>query len=459
LYCAPLSIQTKRFSSLYLAPFADSPLIKKYYRDTSSKKNVFERSFNTGSVIFLSYAAEEADADRIRGINADLLFMDEFQDCDWAAYPAIAETTSASEFAFHYFAGTSKSINNSLEHAWINGNMLEYCSKCQHCGKWVIPDNYETCLKICSGKEGPVCPHCGKPHDPTDGEWVAGRPDVKDWYSFHLPQFIFKANTQEKKWPDVYTKVNSGIYSKIKVANEVFGLAEDSAGRPLSIKECMSVCDPNWTSWCKATPRDYKGITTVVVGVDWSVTGSTASYTLVTVTGYDALGKMYWLYAERLQGIDILQQVARVKEIFYAFEANAIATDRGVGVLQCQLLQRDIGEDRVFPIQYVAAKTRIRWDNAGRFYATDRTMMLDQMVMRVKMGKDKIQCPAWGVSEAFWADALALFEEETLSGRRVYRKDADKPDDSIHSLTFALTGYQILLGDVSFERETQGHDF
>lgn len=58
---------------MYSNPYLNSPLIKKHFIDGSSnKQNVLLKEFNTNSKIFLSYAADEQDSDRCRGVAADL---------------------------------------------------------------------------------------------------------------------------------------------------------------------------------------------------------------------------------------------------------------------------------------------------------------------------------------------------------------------------------------------------
>jgi hypothetical protein len=76
LFTSPLSQQTSRFSSSYLSPFLNSPLIRKHFIDSSSRDNVFSKSFNNGSSVVLGYADTELAADRIRGVFADMLLMD-----------------------------------------------------------------------------------------------------------------------------------------------------------------------------------------------------------------------------------------------------------------------------------------------------------------------------------------------------------------------------------------------
>lgn len=306
------------------------------------------------------------------------------------------------------------------------------------------------CLKIVSRKEGPSCPKCSNLIDMSTGAWISMRPDIKDNIGFHIPQFAIPYNTTPDQWPKIYSKVHSGDYSRVKLNNEVFGLADDVAGKSLSMSEAQECCNSMKASWDTHWPMDHRGIGSIVVGVDWSVTGGIKSYTVVTVIGADYTGKIYLLYAERLQGTDILEQVARVAQIYQEFSAQIIASDRGVGVLQVQLLQRQFGTKACIPINYVAAKTHYKWDGVGGFMAADRTQAIDNMIVKIKAGKSRFECPSWGLTAPFWADALNVYEEETKAGKRVYRKDPDTPDDFLHSLVFANIGYQIVSGDYSF---------
>lgn len=450
LYIAPLSQQTQRFSKFYLDMFIESPLIKKYFKDQGSVKNVFEKSFSSGSRVYLSYAQEEADADRIRGISADSLTVDEVQDISIDALPAIFETMSGSDFGYKRLFGTSKSTSGTLEAYWLKSNQMEWVVKCKHCGKHNVPADYEACWKICENLKGPQCMYCFKLLDVNSGIWVPFNTHTKQIYGFHLPQFMMSANTSEKRWSDMHMKINSGIYTPVKIANEVFGLATDLAGKAISQKEAHACCNPLKTEFDKTWERDSRGIINVVVGVDWSVTGGTKSFTVVSVLGFDALGKCYLMYAQKMQGIHITEQVDRVVGLARTFNASVIASDRGVGQLQAEMMRASFGADKVVPVQYVHAKVRLRWDYQGAFLAADRTQAIDNVLMKIRSGIERFETPAMSTTEPFWKDALAIFEEETLAGSRVYRHAEDEPDDWIHSIVFANIGYQYLTGDYTF---------
>lgn len=456
LFISPLAQQTSRFSSQYLDPFLNSPIVKKHFRDASSRKNVFEKSLNNGSLITLGYADTEQDADRIRGVSADALYNDEIQDQSLEAGPILAETLSASELGYIRNTGTAKTSNNTLTLKFEKSNMSEWVVKCDHCGKYTIPNTFEACLKMTDNPDGPGCIYCGKVLDLRKGKWMAGRPMEKDHFGFHLPQVIIPARARTKQWKDIRDKVKT--YNQTKLANEVFGVPSGISGRILSVKEAMACCNPSRKTFDEGFPMDSRNIICTVLGCDWSVSGSTDSYTVFSVLGYDSLGKCYLLYAERLDGTDILEQVERGKYLYRKYKCSMLGSDRGVGVLQGQIFQRDLGADRAHMVQYVAAKHTLRWDKDGGYYSADRTQNMDTMIIKSKMGMSKFETPCWEIMADFWKDALAVTEEVTLAGRRVYRKDESTCDDWLHSIVFANVAFMIQCGQFTYVDENAAAD-
>ena len=456
VYIAPLSQQASRFSTLYLDPFLDSPLLKKYYRDTSSKKNVMEKSLNNGSVIFLSYAETEQDADRVRGIAANRMYCDEVQDTSYEALPILFEVLAAQENPQKFLTGTAKGEDNTLERYFKSTNRLEWSTKCPHCGHWNIPWNEENCVAMCDREEGPCCIKCKGLIDISKGRWLAAVPTEKDRVGFHIPQLIVPERVKNivnqdgirvNKWKEILTKLHE--YPRPKWLNEVAGLAAGKGNRILSMSEAIACCNQDKKDWDTCWPMDYRGINNVVLGIDWAVSGSTESFTVITVIGYNWEGKAYVLYSQRLQGVDILDQVTRAEQVFRQFNCQILGTDRGVGVLQSQLLQQSLGVEKVVTVQYVAAKNHVRYDKQGGYLAIDRTQAMDTTILKMKLGGRSIETPCWDLTQPFWRDALSVFEEETLSGRRVYRKDPT-PDDWLHSLTFGNTAYMCLTGQYAY---------
>lgn len=450
LFVSPLAQQTSRFSSQYLTPFCNSTIVKNHFVNTTDKKNVFMKTFNNGSNVTLAYAETEADADRVRGVAADSMFYDEIQDASLEAIPILQETLAASEFMFKRFTGTAKGESNTLSILFKRSNMMEWVVKCTHCGRHAIPNEFDTCLKILSNNPmGPACPHCSQVLDMKTGRWLAGKPSEKNHVGVHIPQFCIPARTTPKKWAGLVQKAKDYDYNKL--SNEVFGLPVGAGGRPLSIRQVMGVCNPARTQFDTGFPKDERNILFTFMGVDWSVTGGVKSYTVLSVYGCNSSGKIYLLYAQRLDGMDILAQVSRVLDVYRQFECTHMGSDRGVGVLQGQLMKKALGGSPVSMINYVAAKTNLRFDVQGDFFAADRTLAIDTAVIKVKMGPSALECPCWALMETFWEDALHVFEEETQAGRRVYRKDEDAPDDFLHSLTFAMIALMIIRNDFVYQ--------
>jgi hypothetical protein len=447
LYISPLSQQTSRFSSLYLDPFFSSPVIKKHFKDSDSKKNVYEKTFSNGSKVFLSYVEVEADADRVRGLSIDSFYGDEIQDISADALPVVEETLSASKYGFRRYSGTAKTTNNTLTLLFKSTNQCFWTVKCPSCNTYNVPNTFENCLAMCASDAGPCCMKCGYILNMKTGEWIASVPRITDKVGFSLPQLIIPYRNEPEKWKELREKINS--YPMAKLSNEVFGLPIGVGGRILSENEAIRCCNPNWRAWDKGwMVSTDRPIISVVVGVDWSVTASEKSFTVISVMGFDYTGKLYLLYSERINGIDILEQVKRVQQLYTQFNAQAIGSDRGVGVLQCELLAKELGPDKVFPINYVNAKIQIRYDAQGRFYSADRTTNMHTIFMKMKIGRPKFECPAYDVtSNPFWNDCLSIYEEESLSGKLLFRHDEDVPDDSFHSVVFGYIAFEILTGN------------
>ena len=186
------------------------------------------------------------------------------------------------------------------------------------------------------------------------------------------------------------------------------------------------------------------------MGIDWAVTGAEKSFSVASVVGYDHLGKAYLLYSERFQGIHPLKQVDRCIEIFKKYRCQFIGSDRGVGVLQGQLLQQALGPTKLMMINYVSSKARLRYDVKHGYLAADRTQAIDNVVMKIRYGRERFETPCWEKTEMFWKDGLNIYEEETASGNRVYRHHPDEPDDWLHSVVFANIAYQYLNRDFTF---------
>lgn len=455
LYCAPLAQQTSRWSSVYLKPFAESPLIKKHFKKTGDKAAVLEHGFSNGSIIFLSYFQTESDADRIRGIPSTSIYIDEAQDVVLSSLPTVFECLSGAENPKKVMTGTAKTTNGPLSVYYDKTNGMEWAIKCSSCGHWSMASDEESCLAMLAREEGPCCIKCKGLIDVRTGKWVARRPTIKDALGYHVSQFCIPARVSSHKYKEILGKLKD--YTRPKFFNEVCGLAIGKGTRIFSEQEARACCDPNRTAFDTCFPMDSRGIINTVLGVDWSTTGSEISYTVLSVLGHDWSGKSYLLFSRKLQGIDILEQVLYVQQVFHQFNCSMICSDRGVGVLQGQLLQQALGPERVAMVNYVAAKVYLSYNRQGNFIAADRTQAIDTAFLKMKMGQDKFSTPCWDIMTPYWQDAFNVFEEETLSGRRIYQKDEGTCDDWLHSISFAVIAQMCVTGQFRYADEVPQH--
>lgn len=468
LYITPSQIQTKRFSSGYLDIFRDCDYISKYCVDQKDVGNVFQKTYKNKSTVYLSYAQTGADADRVRGLTADLMCIDEVQDVSMDIIPVIGEILNTSQFGYQMFTGTSKSTANTLEQLWQLSNKQEWVKKCDKCGKWVIPHDFDTCMEMCINPKHMVCPHCHNRFDFFDGQWV--KFNEKDRVGLHLPQLIFGANIsvegetgdRKPKWPQLYKKVEDslkgGLYTPATLANEVFGLATDMGASSLSLGEAQACSDPEWREWPlpdgSNVPAHLEGkignIHSTILGVDWSVSGSESSSTVAVVIGICHDNSIVLLDSKKYADAKIHDQVAQVGEMANKWNVKCISSDRGVGVLQGEILQQRFGHNRAIMTQYVSSDTMLYWNTKGNYLAADRTRAMDNIMTAMRWGPERFLAPCWEETEYLWNDALAIYEEETRVGKRLYVKDPNIPDDWFHAVTFAYLGYQYTCGH--FER-------
>lgn len=463
LFIAPSQIQTKRWSSGYLDTFRESPYVAKHFIKHSDPSNVFEKTFTNKSKVYLSYGQTSADMDRVRGLTADLLCLDEVQDIQLTSIPVVKEILNTSDWGYTMYTGTSKSTAGTLESLWLDSNQMEFCQKCHKCGKWVIPNNSSLMREMMVNPDHLVCPYCHKKFSFFGGQWVATRNEMSKGpgakFGLHMPQMVFGANNKPRQWADMYDKVQSSLtgslYTPELIDNEVFGLATDLGSTSLSIREVQACCLPDYTEWAKPDKSNVapsvlpliNQIHSTVLGVDWSVSGSVGSHTVITVLGVDHSGRMTLLFAKKLVSGSILEQVDEVLATARAYNCKMIGSDRGVGVLQGELMQQQYGATKVIMCNYVSASRRLRWDSAGNFLAADRTGAMDDMMHKIRLGPDRFISPKWAFTEGLWGDALSIFEEETTIGKRVYRKQPSIPDDFFHSLVFANLAYKYLTGE------------
>lgn len=311
LYVSPSATQTKTFSNDRLKEPIETSDILKAYTTTRLSMNVFEKQFINWAKITLRYAF--LNADRVRGIPAWMLLLDEIQDIIADNIPVIEQCTGHAPEKWKRFryAGTPKSLDNVIEY---------YRSRLSTQGEWVVPcdscgskggaGRYWNILGEKNiGKEFLICERCGKRLNPqhNDAQWafmVKWDPKNAPFESYRIPQLM----VPWKKWSEILLDYKR--YPRNQFYNEVLGLSFDSGMRPLTISQVREQCRPEVSMDPDALVR-YEALghtQDIFAGIDWGCYSEDTR--TLTENGF----KYYW---EITESEKIAQYNPKTEEISY----------------------------------------------------------------------------------------------------------------------------------------------
>lgn len=449
LYVSPSQEQTQTFSNTRVGKTCQySPLVRKYWTRTDFTQRTMLRMFRNGSEVKFTYAMD--DPDRARGNTADRVNYDEIQDILYEpVVPVINECMGNSKFGYETYAGTPKTMENTIQYLWDLSTQAEWIMKCEGCGRYNF---IETAASI--GKKGPICIKCGHPLQPRNGRWymfnptveVAGEVKPNSLMGFHISQPMLPLHSEDTvRWARLLDKLQR--YSETKFKNEVLGVSDALGSRLISKQELESLC------------RDYdiyrhpvhnnKEYSHVVAGVDWSGGGvEGVSRTVVWIFGVTKKHQLKTLYFRIYPITSPVSVVDDIVEVLANHGVELVIGDRGEGKLPCDLLKQKLGTHRVHMLQYGSQARPLTWNDAGGFYSGDRTTLMDNYFMVLKRQGviyPNLRCMSEPIS-----DVLNIYEEVTNNGKKVWRHAPTHPDDSFHAQLLGWMAAKILLMDLEF---------
>jgi hypothetical protein len=413
-------------------------------KGTNSRDAILSKKWNNGSECILRYAFRSAD--RIRGIPADELYIDEYQDMLMDIIPIIEEClhNAPLELKSKHYAGTFKSVANPLTDLYYNFSTRN---------EWLVP-----CMRNCAngfrywnilGMENIdmerrmlVCSKCHQPIDPNhpDCRWVSTDPfpeKEKHFMGYRIPQIATACDYDEIYW-------NYKRFPTSQFYNEVLALPYDSGFRPLTESQLKQCCSPDITmAWSDGTKgrhlefyknkcADKTGI--VFAGVDWG-TGTT-SYTCLSLGSYAGRDKFQLFYHKRYEGAesDPVYAIKDILDTCRRFNVHLIGLDYGYGFMTNDTIMREWGADRAFKFEYVTSKMKAVWDATAYRYKLDRTEIMSDFFNALKRG-DTFELPRFETFyDPFGKNFLSVYAEENKSLRRlVYNHPVSGPDDCVHS--------------------------
>lgn len=440
LYVTPLYEQIRRFSNNYVRPFIDQSPVKNLWSGTNTENSVLQRSFKNMSLMIFSFAL--LDADRVRGVSAHKVAIDEVQDMDPDHLPIIQETMAYSRWGLTQYAGTSKSLSNPLEGLWRRSSQAEWFIKCEGCGHWNIPalefdlDKMigEYNIHISEKQPGTVCAKCQKAINPRAGRWVHRYPHKRWSFSgYHVPQIIMPLHFADaEKWSMLLQKREGfGNTTTSQFYNEVMGEAVDAGQKIISETELRAACVLPWQNRKEPLPECLENLDDYrhrVLAIDWGGGGEAGvSFTVLTVLGLRHNGIIDVIWGKRLLlGANHLAEAMECMKYSNTFKADFVAHDyTGAGtVRETVMVQAGFNLERVMAMRLVRAASQDIMVyrpptpiNHRQHYSIDKTRSLLYTCQAIKMKQVQFFRYDWETEDStgLIADFLALVENKAES--------------------------------------------
>jgi hypothetical protein len=440
LYVSPSSMQTRQFSNEKLTPtMNDSDIVQDHFVDRNCISQVYEKTMLNGSHIFLRYAF--LSADRARGIPADRLFLDEIQDILKDNVKVIAECLSFSDYGYELYAGTPKTMDNTIEEYWKWSTQMEWVVPCQR----HTPVHWNVLSVENIGRKHLICDKCGEQIFPESGQWVVTNPGG-EYVGFHVTQLMVPWKQDAERWrKEIIWKYEN--WPTAVFYNEVLGDSHDQASKPITQSELMQCCwpinkqDPIKSEHLYLAPEGTMAGRENYAGVDWGegrsegkmVEGKKrhASFTVLTI-GTFVSEQIFWpFFIKRYEGREIDPEFIKkdITQLCFKFGVNCIGCDWGHGWGMNSHLINRLGRDKVMEFQYVAKlRQRIKWDKLAFNFKVNRSLVMAEFITACK--EQNLLLPVWEEFEKFAKDILGIYIDYNERMKTMYYDHPiDQPDD------------------------------
>lgn len=467
LYVTPLYEMIRRFSTNYVRPFIETSPVRRLFIDSTTSGNVLQRSFKNQSQMYFSFAF--LDADRTRGLPCDAVSYDEVQDLDRSFIPIIRETMSASKWGLSEYAGTPKTLDNTMEQLWLESSQAEWGIRCMACNYWNIPSLEFDLLKMIGPNKvdreineqypGVVCAKCQRPVYPRTGRWVHKFGEARFAFpGYHVPQIIMPMHyADEEKWLLLLGKRMGLGNTPIHVFyNEVCGESYDTGARLITQTDLRKAATLHEND-IRIASANLDKYTMRILAVDWGGGGEDEiSFTTAAVIGLLPDGTFDVIYGWRSLTPHLYVEEARyVLHLAQTFRCFRIVHDySGAGALREHFIV-DAGwpASAIIPVALVRAATgtMLREIPANEntqqraHFRLDKPRSLTMVCSLIKMGQIRFFSYDYqGVGRAgLLHDFLALVEDRvaTKHGVDLYtviRNTRIGPDDFAQAVNIGI---------------------
>ncbi len=425
LFVCPRQEQARVFSGSRLLPtIQESPLIRRVLLGQQARQpQVMNLRFANRSEVYIRAAYHTADA--ARGIDADYLLVDEFQDIADGRLPVLEETLSHSEHRRVILTGTPKSVDNHLESVFRQSTACEYKVACNGCHADVILDDR------CLGPARPICPDCQRSIDPKNGRWVPRNPRSTwgdgYWINHLMVPWLNYPELQERQ----------RTYDPALFKNECLGLPTVLGDHIVTRAELEACClEQPMAQTIDDVPRTAWN--RLIAGIDWG--GGGTSRTLLTIGYMDDSYRFVVVRFERFAAQEdpdrVLQQVA---QRCAQFHTRFLAADGGGnGYVYNRLLVDRLGPGtHLYAIMYSTSEHEPRQEGVLWRWTVNRSASIGTVFSRVK--KKTIAFPRVEDCGSFLDEvACEVAEYDDINRSIKYSHPETQPDDCLHATNYAL---------------------
>lgn len=444
LYVNSSATQAKTFSADRIKdPIETSPLLSRFTTKMLSS-NILEKQFLNRSKITMRYAF--LNADRARGIPAWMLCIDEIQDILSSNIPVIEQCLSHAPDMWrrYIYSGTPKSLDNTIEHYWANSSTQNEWAVPHDCKGGEAGRYWNILGEKNIGKKGLICANCGTLIDPMceDAQWaamVAFDPEETPFDGYRIPQLM----VPWKPWAEILLDYKK--YPRDKFYNEVLGISFDSGLRPLTRGELRAACNETVKMSEADKYRPLAFSQPVFAGIDWG-TGE-QSYTVIALGTYvDSVFRIFFIHRFVGEDIEPSRQLTKIIELINWFNVELVMCDYGGGFHPNNTLTRQFGIRRIHKVQWMGrSNKKFSYDDKMGRWKGARTELLSDVFNAIKKasgknGRRMVEFPRWEeFKEPYGMDLLNIYSEYNEGLRQIQYKHApDKPDDSMHAITYCL---------------------
>jgi len=227
------------------------------------------------------------------------------------------------------------------------------------------------------------------------------------------------------------------------------GISDAQGARLISVEQIKSLCRSYTWEDEKVNQGIMQGVTHVVAGVDWGGQSPTnVSRSALCIWGILKDGRLRMLYGKVFPSGHPVQDLVEIARTCQLFNVQILVGDDGEGMLANAQLRQMLGFKKVFGNRYSSNNSRIVWNDNQNApgYVSDRTMLIDQLMHGIITGF--FELPHYDFFKPYSDDVMALYEETTPQGKRVWRHAATRPDDFAHAMVLGWLASKIVMGTV-----------